>query len=99
MVIIGPKLWVQNNTQYENGQNSPKQPGANNLIFEYIQIFWTNIFICKKILTFLIGQIYLDIHLWFSYHAKYIRIFIGPIYMVTNRHRHRGAALYVSWSD
>ena len=30
---------VQINTKYENDQNSPKQYRANNLIFEYIQIF------------------------------------------------------------
>ena len=39
----------QNNKKYKNGQNSPKQSWENNLIFEYIQIFWTNIFIHKNI--------------------------------------------------
>ena len=42
-------IWAQNNTQYENGQNSPKQSWANNHIFEYIGIFCKTIFICKNI--------------------------------------------------
>ena len=77
-------IFVQNNTKYENGQNSPKQHGANNLIFEYIRIFWTNIFIRKNIRWFFLGQIYSDIHSWYFYHAEYIQIFIRPISIVTN---------------
>ena len=54
------------------------------MIFEYIRIFWTNIFICKNICWFFHWRIYLDIHLWYFYHAEYIRKFIRPISMVTN---------------
>ena len=51
-------IWAQNKTKYENGQNSPKHCWANNQIFEYIIIFWTNIFICKNIRWFFLDQIY-----------------------------------------
>ena len=57
---------------------------ANYLIFEYIRIFWTNIFICKTIHWFFLGWIYLDIHLWCFYYAEYILILICPISMLTN---------------
>ena len=49
MVIIGPK-WFNKGPKYKKGQNSPKQSWVNNLKFEYIQIFWKNIFICKNII-------------------------------------------------
>ena len=39
---------VQNKTNHENGHHSPKQTWAHYRIFEYIQIFWTNIFIHKN---------------------------------------------------
>ena len=46
--IIGQK-WCNmgfKKTQYrKNGQNCPKQTWANDLIFKYIEIFLTNIFI------------------------------------------------------
>ena len=67
-------ILVQNNTKYENGQHSPRQFGQIILysnIFEYF----------GQIYSF---AIYLDIHSWSFYHAKYIRIFIHPISMVTN---------------
>ena len=83
-ILLGQNglIWVQNNTKYQNVQNSPKQSWEYNLIFEYIQIFWTNIFICQNFCSFFLGQIYLDIHSWYFYHAKYIRIIICPISMV-----------------
>ena len=62
----------------------PKQSWANNQIFKYIRIFWTNIFIRKNICWFFLDQINLDIYSWYFYHAEYIRIFIRPISMVTN---------------
>ena len=37
-----------------------------------------------QIFGFFLGQIYLDIHSWYFDHAKYIRIFIRPISIVTN---------------
>ena len=77
-------IWVQNNTKFKNVQNSPKSSWAKNLIFESIRIFWTNIFICKNIHWFFMGQIYSDIHSWYFYHAEYIWIFICPISMVAN---------------
>ena len=83
-MVQNGSIWVQHNTKYENGQNSPKQSWVNNLIFEYIRIFWTNIFIRKNIRWFFVGRIYSDIHSWYFYHAEYIRIFIHPISMVTN---------------
>ena len=83
-MVQNGSIWVQNNTKYENGQNSPKQSWENYLMFEYIQIFWMNIFIRKNIRKFFLGQIYSDIHSWYFYHAEYIRIFIRPISMVTN---------------
>ena len=83
-LVQNGSIWVKNNTKYENGQNSPKQSWASNLISEYIQIFWTNIFIRNNIRRFFLGQIYSDIHSWSFYHAKYIWIFIRPICMVTN---------------
>ena len=49
LLVQNSSIWFQNNTKYENGQNSPKQSWENNLIFEYIRIFWTNIFIRKNI--------------------------------------------------
>ena len=69
-------------------QNGPKQSWANNLIFKYIRIFWTNIFIRKNNCWFFLEQIYSDIHSWSLYHAKYIWIFICPISMVTNIYRY-----------
>ena len=84
LLVQNGSIWVQNNTKYVNGQNSPKQSWANNLIFEYIRIFWTNVFIRKNIRWFFLGRIYSDIHSWYFYHAEYIRIFIRPISMVTN---------------
>ena len=84
LLVHNGSTWVQSNTTYENGQNSPKQSWENNLIFEYIWIFWTNIFIRKNICWFFLGQIYSDIHSWSFYHAEYIRIFIRSISMVTN---------------
>ena len=83
-MVQNGSLWVQNSTKYESGQNIPKQSWANNLMFEYIRIFWMNIFIRKNIRWFFLGRIYSDIHLWSFYHAEYIRIFIRPISMVTN---------------
>ena len=77
-------IWVQSNTKHENGHNSPKQPWAKNQIFEHICIFWTNIFICKNICWFFIDWIYSNFISWPFYHAKYIRIFIRQISMVTN---------------
>ena len=76
-------MLVKNNTKYENGQHSPKKSWANYLIFEYIRIVWTNIIICKNICWFFLGRIYSNIQSWFFYHAKYIRISICPISMVT----------------
>ena len=87
MVQNGSVL-VQNNTKYENGQNSSKITWANDLIFEYIIIFWTNIFICKDICWFFLWRIYSDIHSWCFHHATYIWIFICPISMVTNIFRY-----------
>ena len=49
LLVQNGSLCVQNNTKYENGQNIPKQSWAKNLMFEYIRIFWMNIFICKNI--------------------------------------------------
>ena len=94
MVIIGPnwEIWVQSNTKYKNGQSSQKHFRANYQIFEYIQIFRTNIFIRKNIRWFfsranLFGysfvfvlscQVYSDIHSSNIYGNKYIWIFILP---------------------
>ena len=83
-MVQNGSIWVKNYTKYEYGQNSPRQSWENDLICEYIQIFWTNIFICKNIRWFFVGWIYSDIHSWSFYHAKYILIFICPISMVTN---------------
>ena len=47
LLIQNGLIWAHNNTKYEKGQNSPKQSLANNQIFKYIRIFWTNIFIRK----------------------------------------------------
>ena len=49
LLVQNGSIWGQINTKYENGQNSPKQSLANYLTFEYIQTFWTNIFIGKTI--------------------------------------------------
>ena len=83
-VIIGPKWFDMgpNYTKYENCQNSQKQSWANNQIFKYIPIFWTNIFIRENICWFFLDWIILDFHWWSFYHAKYILIFIRPISMV-----------------
>ena len=65
-------IWNHNNTKYKNGQNSPKLYWPNDLIFEYIQIFWTNIFIFKNIFRLFLFRINSDIHSRSFYHAKYI---------------------------
>ena len=75
MVQYGPK--------YKKGQNSPKQSWVNNLKFEYIQIFWKNMFICKNIIWFFLGHIYSDLYSWSFYHAEYISIIICRISMVS----------------
>ena len=48
-LVQNGSIWVQSYTKYENGPNSTKQSWANNLIFKYIRIFWTNIFIRKNL--------------------------------------------------
>ena len=94
IIIICPKcsILVQNNTKYENFQNSSKQYWANNLIFKYIKIIWMNILTGKKhlllfsranlfgysFLIFLSCRIYSVIHLFNIYGNKYIWIFIHP---------------------
>ena len=84
LLVQNGLIWAQNNTKYENGQNSSKQSWANNQIFEYILIFWTNIFIRKNIRWFFLDWIYLDIYSWSFYHAEYIWIFLCLISMATN---------------
>ena len=74
LLVQNGSIWFQNNTKYENGQNSPKQSWENNLIFEYIWIFWTNIFIRKNIRCFFIGE--------------FIRIFILDIFIMPNIFRY-----------
>ena len=39
LLVQNGLLWVQNNTNYEIGQNSPKQSWVKILILEYILIF------------------------------------------------------------
>ena len=88
LLVQNGLIWVQNNTKYVIGQNSPKQFVANNLIFEYISKIWKNIFLCKNICWFFLGQIYSDINLWSFYHTQYIWIFLRAIIMVTNIFRY-----------
>ena len=68
LLVETGSIWFQNNKKYENGQNSPKQSWENYLIFKYIRISWTNIFICRNIRWFFMG--------------KFIRIFIHDIFIV-----------------
>jgi hypothetical protein len=68
--------------KHENSQISPKQSWAYIIIFIYIQIFETNIFICQNICRFFQGRIHSDIHLLSFYLAKYIWIIILQISMV-----------------
>ena len=63
LMVQNGSILVKQNTKYENGQISSKQSWANILIFEYIPIFPTNIFIRQNIHGIFLGQIYLDIHL------------------------------------
>ena len=75
-------IWVQNNTKYENGQNSPKHFWANFLIFEYVHLAKyllvfsrPNIF-GYSFVIYLCWQIYSDIHSSNIYDSEYIWIFI-----------------------
>ena len=70
LMVQNGLVWVQNNTKYENRQNSPKQSWAYILIFGYVRIFWTNIFICQIICKFFQGA--------------FIRIFIRDILIRLN---------------
>ena len=91
LLVQNCSIWFQNNTKYENDQNSQKQSWENNLIFKYIRIFWTNIFIHKNICRFFMAEfiwifmrgifimpIYSDIHSSNIYGNEYIRILIRP---------------------
>ena len=62
LLVQNGLIRAQNNTKYENGQNIPKQSWANNQVFEYICIFWTNMFFYKNICCFFLDRIHLDIH-------------------------------------
>ena len=110
LMVQNGSIWFQNNTKYENGQNSPKQSWENNLIFEYIQIFWTNIFFAKlfvdfswanlfgySFVIFLSCQIYSDIHSSNIYGNEYIRIFIRPKILYSSHTAPVLEILWVSW--
>ena len=58
------------------------------MIFVYIQIFWTNIFVCQNIWWIFLEQIYLDILSWSFFPEQYILRFIRPISIVTNIFRY-----------
>ena len=88
LLVKNGLIWAQNNTKYENGQNSPKQSWENNQIFEYICKFWANIFIRQIFCNFFLDRIYTDIHSRYFFHAIYFWIFIFQIPMVTNIFRY-----------
>ena len=79
LLVQNGLISAQNNTKYEKGQNSLKQSWANNQTFEYILIFWTNIFIRKNFHWLFLDRIYSYIHLWSFYQVEYIQIFVCPI--------------------
>ena len=80
-LVKNGKIFVKNNTKYENGQNILRQFWANYLILQNLWIFWTNIFIRQNIRQFfVVGQIYLDIHLWYFSCRIYLEIHSSNVY-------------------
>ena len=83
LLVQNGSLWVQNFTNMNMAKIVQKNLGQKSDIQIYLNNLDKNIHSKSNCWSFL-ELIYLDIHSWSFYHAKYIQVFICPISMVTN---------------